>query len=478
MSHRNLAWLLVVPLSVVFAAVMLATSPPPEPEYKLVRTVVDVLADVDKNFYRELTAAEKQQLVEDMVNGGLRRLDPHSMYFNANELKQFQADNRGVFGGIGAFLGIDPKSGILTIDSPMPESPALAAGLQSGDQILKINGESTEQERPDDSRAKIKGEPGTKLNLTIYRPSAAREFDVELTRAIIQIHPVKGYQRRMDDPTKWSYFADDTNKIAYIRLVDFTETAAKEIKAALTEAKDGGAKAVVLDLRGNGGGLLRMAVEICDFFLASGSIVRTQDRAKTGRNEKAKKDDSIWESPEQMPMAILVNGGTASSSEIVAAALQDHHRAVIVGERTYGKGSVQKSFESPDGQSALKITTELWLTPNGKNIHRWPTSKESDEWGVKPDAGLSVSMTNEQYIQLLLHQAQAERMKRKTEVDPKAEPQKDLPANTKPKVNGAEPKTNGMEPPKLDPNFKDPMLEKALEHLRKQLAVGQPAKPA
>lgn len=470
MSHRNLAWLLIVPAVVISAAAMTATAPPPEPEYKMVRTVVDVLADVEKNFYRELTPAEKQQLVEDMVNGGLRQLDPHSAYFNESQLKQFQSETKGVFGGIGAYLGIDPKTGILTIDSPMPDSPAINAGLLSGDQIVKIDGVPTDRERADESRAKIKGEPDTKVTLSIHRPSTGKEFEVQLTRAIIQIHPVKGYARRADDPTKWSFFADETNKIAYIRLAEFSETAAKEVKAALADAEAGGARAIILDLRGNGGGLLRMAVEISDFFLDSGSIVRTRDRTNTGRDEKAKKDGTIWESTERMPMAVLLNSGSASASEIVAAALQDHHRAVMIGERSYGKGSVQKPFESADGKSMLKITTELWLTPNGKNIHRWPTSKEADDWGVKPDEGFDVPMTTDQIIQLILHQAQAERIKAKNAPELKDEKQKEENKQVKPKV--AQP-----EPPKLDPSFKDPVLEKAVEHLRKQAALS-PSKPS
>lgn len=472
MSHRNLAWLLVVPAVVISAAAMTATAPPPEPEYRMVRTVVDVLADVEKNFYRELKPEEKQQLVEDMINGGLRQLDPHSAYFNESQLKQFQSETKGVFGGIGAFLGIDPKTGVLTIDSPMPDSPAINAGLQSGDQIVKINGESTERERADESRAKIKGEAGTKITLSILRPSTGQGFDIELTRAIIQVHPVKGYARRSDDPTKWSYFADETNKIAYIRLTDFSETAAKEVKATLDEVEAAGARGVILDLRGNGGGLLRLAVEISDYFLASGHIVRTRDRTDTGRDEKAAKDGTIWESAERMPMAVLVNPGSASASEIVAAALQDHHRAVVIGERSYGKGSVQKSFESADGKSALKITTELWLTPNGKNIHRWPTSKESDVWGVKPDEGFDVPMNTDQIIQLILHQAQAERIKPKNAPETKDE----KPQEEKPNVVRAPGKLN-PEPPKLDPNFKDPVLEKAVEHLRKQAALS-PSKPS
>ncbi len=466
MSQRNLAWLIAVPALVVFVAVLAATAPPPEPQYKQVRTIVDVLADVEKNFYRELTQKEKQQLVEDMINGGLQKLDPYSEYFNEERLKQFAADNKGVFAGIGAYLGVDPKTGVLKVDSPMPDSPALEAGLQADDLILKIDGKETDNMRYDEARTHIKGEPGTTVKLTILRPSAGTTFDVDIKRAIIQIHPVKGFARRPDDPTKWSYLADEANKIAYIRLSEFSETAGQEVKAALKEAEAAGAKAVILDMRGNPGGLLRLSIEISDLFLGGGYIVRTRDRHETGRDEQAGNDGTAWESADKMPMVVLVNRASASAAEIVAAALQDNGRAAIVGERSYGKGSVQKSFTAPDEKSALKLTTERWLTPNGKNIHRWPESKETDEWGVRPDAGFEVKMTPEQIIQTILHQREAERIKPKANggTKPPDKPVVDAPAPKK-KVDPDQP-----EPIKLDPNFKDPVMEKALEHLRKKVA--------
>ena len=469
MSQRNLAWLITVPALVLFAAVLAATAPPPEPQYKQVRTIVDVLADVEKNFYRELTDKEKQQLVEDMINGGLQKLDPYSEYFNEERLKQFAADNKGVFAGIGAYLGVDPRTGVLKVDSPMPDSPALEAGLQADDLILKIDGKETDGMRFEEARTHIKGEPGTAVRLTILRPSAGSTFDVTVTRALIQTHPVKGFARRADDPTKWNYLADEANKIAYIRLSEFSETAGRELKAAVQEAEAAGAKALVLDMRGNPGGLLRLSIEIGDLFLGGGYIVRTRDRHDTGRDEQAKADGTVWESAERMPMAVLVNRASASAAEIVAAALQDNGRAAIVGERTYGKGSVQKSFDSPDGKTALKLTTERWLTPNGKNIHRWPESKESDEWGVRPDAGLEVKMTPEQIVQTILHQREAERIKPKANGGAK-------PAADKPVVDAPAPPKKAKvdpdqpEPVKLDPNFKDPVMEKALDYLRKKVA--------
>lgn len=454
MSQRNLAWLIVVPAVVLFTGVMTYTAPPPEQDYKLVRTVVDVLAEVDKSYYRELSDAEKKKLVEDMINGGLRTLDPASEYFNEERLKQFAQDNKGTYVGIGVILGIDAKTGGLMVASPVPDSPAIEAGLQPGDLILKIDGQSSDGLDVDGAKGKIKGEPGTSVTLTLRREGVAEPFDVTLPRREIVSHPVKGVRRNADDPTKWDYMADPENKIALIRLTEFNRPTTKEMEAALKECAAAGAKGLVLDLRGNLGGLLEEAEHISDLFLAEGYIVHTRDRHGKGRDVKAKRDGTEWEDAGKMPMAVLINGFSASAAEIVAAALQDNGRAVVVGERSYGKGSVQKPFEFDGGKSALKLTTEIWLTPNGKHIHRTPTSKPEDDWGVKPDAGFEVKMTEEQLWQYVLHRNDSELIKKKP-VDQPKDPKPVVPV--KPKLG---------ELPKLDPNFKDPVLEKALEYLR------------
>jgi len=452
MSQRNLAWMLVVPALVLLGAVLSATAPPPEKDYKLVRSVVDVLAEVDKNYVRELTDDEKKKLVEDMIHGGLSKLDPHSTYFNEEELNQFASDTEGKFGGIGAYLSLHPQLQILMIESPMVGTPAFEAGLQSGDIIYKIDGETTENMRVDEARGKIKGDAGTKVVLSILRIGTTKLEDVSLTRAQIKIHAVRGFVRDPNDVTKWDFLADKENNIAMIRLSAFNENTGEEVKAAVLEAEKAGAKAMILDMRNNPGGLLSQAIFVSDLFLTSGRIVSTKDRTGTGRKWEAKKDGTIFG---ERPMAVLVNSESASASEIVAAALQDNGRAAIVGERSYGKGSVQKIFELSDRKSAVKLTAEVWLTPNGRNIHRWPTSKDTDEWGVTPDTGLDVKLTSEDRRQHMLVLNQLDKIKPK----------------------GEAPKP-GPDEPKLDPNYKDKILEKALEHLRKKLVMGPERKPS
>ncbi len=450
MSQRNLAWLLAVPALVIAAGVLMSfTAPPAERDYKTVRNLVDVVSEVDRSFYRQLSDDDKKKFVEDMINGGLRGLDDYSEYFNEERFKQFQADNKGSYGGIGAFLGLDPATGTLSIASTIPESPAMDAGLQPNDQILMIDGKSTEGFNVDGARELVMGEVGTEVTLMIRRADVKGDFEVKLKRMAMQIHPVKGIRRKADDPKKWEYVFE-ADGIAYIRLEAFTETAGDELIAALKEAEAAGAKGLILDLRDNGGGLLKLAESISDLFLSEGFIVHTRDRNNTGRDVKAKKDNTAWEVAAKRPMAILVNGNSASASEIVAAALQDNKRAVIVGERSFGKGCVQRSIVSQDEKTALKLTTEIWLTPNERHIHKAKGAKATDDWGVKPDGGFEVKPSNDQLLQFYLHRREVE-MNRKTP-PPEPKPGK------------------GPPPPKLDPNYKDPVLEKAREHLKGQIA--------
>ncbi|MGL6097960.1 MAG: S41 family peptidase [Fimbriiglobus sp.] len=459
MSRWNLAWLLGVPAVVLLGLAVSASAPPPSKDYQLVRTVVDVLSEVDRHYYRELTDAEKQKLVEDMVNGGLERLDPHSQYFNEDELKMFESTSDGEFGGIGVILASDPKTSFLKVESPMPGTPAYEAGVQAGELILKVGDKSTENMKVDEARLLIKGPPGTPITLTILSEATRQTREVTLNRALIELHPVMGFARRADDPAKWEFLADPANKIALIRLIGFNEKSDKELKIAVEDAEKAGAKALVLDMRDNPGGLLNQAVSIADLFLDDGTIVTTRDRDGATRGWTAKPGETIFGPADKRPMAVLVNRNSASAAEIVASALQDNKRAVVVGERSYGKGSVQKVYPlsvagRPTG--AVKLTTEVWLTPKAKNIHRWPDSKDTDEWGVVPDAGFDVKLTDDDRRAYLLHMRSLEVVKGKPGAGPAAPP----------------PVPNPAAPAAVQTPYKDPVVERALEYLRTKLRDG------
>jgi carboxyl-terminal processing protease len=429
MPLRNLAWLLVVPGFVLLGLAICYSAPAPDRDYKLLRQVVDVLAEIDANYVKELNDEDREKLIEAMINGGLKKLDDHSEYLTAEKRKQFETDAEGrIFsgGGVGITLATDPQTKLLKIDHPMPGTPAYDAGVVANDLIVRVGDTPTDNMTTADAAKLIKGPVGTPVTLTIRRAGRTpTDQDVTLTRAAIEAHPVVGVRRRADDPLHWEWFADPANKIALVRIRTFSELTCGtkdkpgELQRAVEEIKAAGGRAIILDLRENPGGLLNQAAAVVDLFIPEGKIVSTRDRRGSERTFNAKKkafDLSTEEGRQKerqsptflplpgdpRPMAVLVNKGSASASEIVAAALQDHGRAVVIGDRTYGKGSVQKLFNLSDG-AAVKLTTETYWRPSGKNIDRPRAPKDNpDEWGVRPNPGLEVPTTEDERLRYAL----------------------------------------------------------------------------
>ncbi len=476
MPLRNLAWLIAVPAAVALALALSYSAPPPDKDYRLVRQIVDVLAVVDENYVRELNDDDRQKLIEDMIDGGLHQLDPHSEYLNEKQLKEFETASEGAFGGVGIVLGIDADTKFLKVEHPMPGTPAYDGGVVAGDLIVKVGSTSTEGITIEQARKLITGEVGSNVTLTIRRAGRnPTDFDVVLTRGRVEIHPVAGATRRTDDPAKWEWFVDPQFKIALIRIRTFSELVAGdgkaggELQAAIAEIEQAGGRAIILDLRGNLGGLLDQAVKVSDLFLTEGKIVSTRDRRNSERVFSAKADGTMFvpKPGEPRPIAILVDGQSASASEIVTAALQDHNRAIVVGGRTYGKGSVQRTFEvSKDPAAKIKLTVETYWRPSGQNIDRPRAPKGNpDEWGVKPNAGFDVPVSDAEY----------ERWADETwRLDWVA----------------GNPSIVGMNPPKApfpkrpgkrlydaSQPYEDKVLNRALQHLRKELG-GVGAAPA
>jgi carboxyl-terminal processing protease len=449
MSRSNLAWLLGVPVLVLGCGLLLAAKDGRrDTDYDRIRAIVDVLAEVEKEYAEPLDEERKQKLVEDMINGGLMRLDPHSAYLNPENLADFDTSTSGEFGGVGILMDTSPraKDAPLLVETAIAGSPAYDAGLQPGDVILTVDGVSTAGMTPPEARRRITGKAGTAVHLRVLRGGGKTPEEVTLTRAKIPLHVIAGFAHRADDPLKWDFLADKEAKVALVRLTNFNGLTSKELKAALDECEAAGAKALILDLRDNPGGLLSEAVDVSDLFLAGGTVVSTRGRVNGERSWQAKDDKSPWERPAERPMAVLVNRGSASASEIVAAALQDNGRAVLVGERTYGKGSVQKVFPLPGGQAAVKLTTEKWLTPAGKNIGRPAEANETDPWGVQPDAGGEVKLTDDQ--RRAYYEA-----RRRLDVIPGKPGVAPTPAT----------------PPPAPPAYTDPVIGKAVELLKRKL---------
>ena len=306
--------------------------------------------DGNKTSYHDLVTAA--------LKGMLSSLDPHSQFMDPDDFRDMQEDTRSRFNGLGIEVAI--KNGLPTIVTPMEDTPAAKAGILSGDQILKINGTSTEKMDLQDVINHLRGSPGQKISLTLIRPATKEVKDYSLERAEIKVQSVKG--ARLLDPDLTGSF-----KIAYVRLIQFNEPTADELSKTLDELEKQGMQALILDLRNNPGGLLNSAVDVCAQFLPPNTkVVSTQGRVASQQREYST-SGAAKERP-HFPMAVLVNEGSASGAEIVCGALKDLHRAIVVGETTFGKGSVQNVMQLPDG-SALRFTTAKYYTPSKQVIH-------------------------------------------------------------------------------------------------------------
>ena len=316
-------------------------------DYESLEAFSNILSIVKKNYVEDV---ETKNLVNGAINGMLSSLDPHSAYLTPELYKDLQSDTQGRFGGLG--IEITVKGGILTVVSPIEDTPAAKAGIKPGDQIFKIEDEFTKDMSLVDAVKKMRGLKGTKINLTVRREGANDLLDFTLVRDVIRVQSVKS---RALEPG-----------YGYVRLAQFQERSDRDVQRALEKlaAEKGGMKGLVLDLRNNPGGLLTQAVRVSDMFLDSGLIVYTEGRIEAQKQKYFAQKDGTWM---EFPMVVLVNGGSASASEIVAGALQDHSRAVVLGTKTFGKGSVQTILPLDDN-SALRLTTARYFTPKGRSI--------------------------------------------------------------------------------------------------------------
>ena len=322
-----------------------------------------------KTSYKDLTYSA--------LHGMLDNLDPHSQFMEPKDFKNMQEDTKSEFAGLGVTL--TQKSGILTILHPMEDTPGFEAGLLPGDQILKINGESTEKLNINSAIDKLRGKAGEKVTLTINRPSTSQVKDFEIVRAIIKVPSVK-------DAQILPSFEKTRPRIGYVRITQFNEPTATELATALNNLEKSGMDALVLDLRYNPGGLLGSAVDVCGEFVEPNTlVVSTEGRTPSREYRTSAKSTSQRE----YPIAVLTNYASASGSEIVAGALKDLGRALLVGETTFGKGSVQSVVSLPDG-SAARLTTARYFTPSRNLIH---------EHGVSPH--IRATLTSDQETALL-----------------------------------------------------------------------------
>lgn len=345
--------------------------------YDAITLFTRVLEEVHRSFV-DTNEAGYDSLIRHALTGMLQDLDPYSQFLDEESYEDMKDDTAGHFSGVGLVVSV--KDGLLTVVSPMEDTPAFHAGLLSGDIIVEIDGKETREMSLSEAVKKMRGDAGTEIKLKALRPSTHEVKEHLITRAEIEVASVKDAKILSDG-------------VGYIRITQFNEPTAEDLKTALKTLSEQDMKALILDLRGNPGGLLTAAAGVAELFLPRGEmIVFTKGRAEE-MDQQTFKSSGLTHYTD-FPMAILVNGGSASASEIVSGALQDHKRAILVGEKTFGKGCVQSVLPLDDG-AAIKLTTALYYTPSERVIQ---------DHGIEPD--VKVKMNPEDLFKIRLKQAQ------------------------------------------------------------------------
>jgi len=334
--------------------------------------VEDVLHKI-KYEYVDGTNLTYRQLVYSALKGAVSRLDPHSEFLDPESFHQLEDDTEGQFGGLGLVVAL--RGGFVTVVSPMDDTPGSRAGILAGDRILKVDGRNVEHLALDAVVKQLRGQPGSTVIITVERPTSGIRKEYTLKRAAIQMVMVKDINGKKEFPL-------DANKLGYVRILQFSEKTSDELEDALDKLKHQGMQGLVIDLRYNPGGLLDQAVEVCEKFLPRDQlVVSTEGRHTVEKYFARGHGDEL----KGLPIVILVNLSSASAAEIVTGCLQDLHRAVVLGEKTFGKGSVQTIFPLDDG-AALKLTVAKYYTPSHKVIH---------QQGITPDIVVPISDTEE-----------------------------------------------------------------------------------
>ncbi|MDB6027293.1 MAG: Carboxyl-terminal protease [Verrucomicrobiales bacterium] len=355
----------------------------------------ELVKQIEQNYIQEV---DRSELVETAIRAIIGKLDARGgllragdmEFLSTNALSELQVGLEQQIAGVGASLKTN-QTGEIVVNAPLRNSPAWKAGIKPGDRIVQIDGVKLPVgEKLAEVVKRIRGPVGSGVRLTIKRLEQTLEF--ELTRDNVRLPSVRGDHYKADDT--WDFMVDAEHKVGYVRLTQVGKQSPQEMGAALKELQSGGVKGLILDLRSNPGGSLSEAIAIADMFVESGTIVTVKGRS--GEKVYEAKAEGTYGG---FPMVLLVNHQTASAAEIIAACLQDHHRAVIIGERTFGQAIVRALFPLKSGVGSLKLPISTYYRPSGKNVNRFPGFTEADEWGVKPDEGHEVIVTEDEWKQ-------------------------------------------------------------------------------
>jgi carboxyl-terminal processing protease len=379
------------------------------PRTRYSRVLADNFDSIARRYYRPLS---ETGLFEDAVNGMMsqKRLDKNSRYIPADDKPEFDNDLNQEFVGIGIRESVDPKTKQLVVLSPLLDGPAVAAGVRAGDRILRIDGQSTHGMSLESASTRIKGPAGSPVKISVQHRGAAQAVELAIVRRVVHEDTVEGASRAPDG--RWGFFLrgprDSTSpRIGYVWLKSFVEadggakSTAADLRAALEEVRRENARGLVLDLRDNRGGSLKAAIDVCDLLVVKGQIVTMRGRDRQVLRAYRASGKAAFA---DIPIAVLVNGLSASASEIVAACLQDNGRAIVVGQRSYGKGTVQEVIELGPALGAMKLTVATYWRPSGQDINRPADDGKDVPWGVSPDQGYEVPVADDERRKLITFQ--------------------------------------------------------------------------
>lgn len=431
MPRRNLLVLIVATLVALVCSSRVQKTP-------YGRVLADAITRIES---RALEPIGSQKLFEGAMEGMVDKLDEYSAYVSPDDLKAFHETIDQEFGGVGMEVALDPQTKQIIVLSPLVGSPAYKAGIRAGDKILRIDDDSAQGMSLKDAVGLLRGKPGNPVTLTVLHEGEEKPSEVKIVREKIQVDTVLGDTRNADG--SWNFFLEGHDHIGYVRISSFTDKTFTEMQHALQWLTEHHVRGLVLDLRDDPGGYLDAAVDVCDLLIPGGVIVTT--RRRDGRISRSYTATGEAEYTD-FPIAVLVNQQTASAAEIVAACLQDHDRAIVVGQRSYGKGTVQELMDLEQGCGAMKITTSSYWRPSGKNIHRRHDASEKSDWGVSPDEGYKVLPSGDEQTRWRVWRAQRDL----------------VPSAAKNTIIQNGEAKNGKEP------FVDQPLLKAVEYLEKE----------